>query len=49
MSDVARRAGVHAATGSRALRNDPRITPPQREKIRRLAAAEVLQWARRNS
>lgn len=37
MSDVALRAGVHAATVSRALRNDPRITPPQREKIRRLA------------
>jgi LacI family transcriptional regulator len=37
MSDVARRAGVHAATVSRALRDDPRITPTQRKKIRRLA------------
>jgi len=39
MSDVARRAGVHPATVSRALRNDPRITPAQREKIQRVAAA----------
>ena len=38
MSDVARRAGVHAATVSRALRNDPRITPAQRHKIQRVAA-----------
>jgi len=38
MSDVARRAGVHAATVSRALRDDPRITAGQRRKIRRVAA-----------
>jgi len=38
MSDVARRAGVHAATVSRALRNDPRITPEQRARIRRVVA-----------
>ena len=38
MTDVARRAGVHPATVSRALRNDPRITPAQREKVRRVAA-----------
>lgn len=38
MSDAARRAGVHAATVSRALRNDPRITPAQRHKIQRVAA-----------
>jgi LacI family transcriptional regulator len=37
MSDVARRVGVHPATVSRALRDDPRITPGQRLKIRRLA------------
>lgn len=37
MSDVARRAGVHAATVSRALRNDPRITQAQRENVRRIA------------
>ena len=34
---VARRAGVHAATVSRALRDDPRITPAQRRKVRRCA------------
>ena len=37
MSDVARLAGVHPATVSRALRDDPRITPAQRAKIRRVA------------
>ncbi|MEI6465083.1 MAG: helix-turn-helix domain-containing protein, partial [Verrucomicrobiota bacterium] len=37
MADVARRAGVHAATVSRALRDDPRITPAQRKKVRRVA------------
>ena len=37
MSDVARRAGVHAATVSRALRDDPRISPAQRTRIRRVA------------
>lgn len=37
MSDVARRAGVHAATVSRALRNDPRITAKQREHVQRIA------------
>lgn len=39
MSDIARRAGVHASTVSRALRDDPRITPKQRELIRRTAQA----------
>lgn len=39
MLDVARRAGVHPATVSRALRDDPRISPAQRERIRRVAAA----------
>jgi LacI family transcriptional regulator len=38
MNDVARRAGVHAATVSRALRNDPRITPEQQARIRRVVA-----------
>jgi LacI family transcriptional regulator len=37
MSTVARRVGVHPATVSRALRDDPRITPAQREKIRKVA------------
>ena len=37
MADVARRAGVHAATVSRALRDDLRITPAQRKKVRRVA------------
>ncbi len=40
MTDVARRVGVHPATVSRALRNDPRITPAQRERV--LRAAEAL-------
>lgn len=40
MSDVARLAGVHPSTVSRALRNDPRITPARRAAIRR-AAEEV--------
>jgi LacI family transcriptional regulator len=39
MNDVARSAGVHASTVSRALRDDPRITPAQRAKIRRAAQA----------
>ncbi|MBI5694076.1 MAG: LacI family DNA-binding transcriptional regulator [Verrucomicrobia bacterium] len=38
MREVARRAGVHPATVSRALRNDPRITPAQRALVRRVAA-----------
>ena len=38
MSDVARRASVHVATVSRALRDDPRITLAQRVKIRQAAA-----------
>ncbi len=38
MVDVARRAGVHPATVSRALRKDPRITLAQRTKIERSAA-----------
>lgn len=38
MSDVARRAGVHPATVSRALRDDPRITPSVRVAVRRAAA-----------
>jgi LacI family transcriptional regulator len=37
MSDVARRAGVHPATVSRALRDDPRISVGQRDHIRRVA------------
>lgn len=37
MQDIARRAGVHASTVSRALRNDPRITPARRRKILRAA------------
>lgn len=39
MTDVARRAGVHPATVSRALRDDPRITPEQRAVVRRAAEA----------
>ncbi|MCX6934520.1 MAG: LacI family DNA-binding transcriptional regulator [Verrucomicrobia bacterium] len=42
MQDIARRAGVHASTVSRALRNDPRITPGQRQKI--LRAAQDLDY-----
>lgn len=37
MTEVARRAGVHPATVSRALRNDPRITPAQRTHVQRVA------------
>jgi LacI family transcriptional regulator len=37
MSDVARHAGVHPATVSRALRDDPRISPAQRAKVKRAA------------
>src|SRR5437016_2944553 len=37
MSDVARRAGVHPATVSRALRDDPRISVAQRAKVKRAA------------
>jgi LacI family transcriptional regulator len=37
MSDIARRAGVHASTVSRALRDDPRIPPKQRALVRRVA------------
>ncbi len=40
MQDIARRAGVHASTVSRALRNDPRISAGQRLKI--LRAAKTL-------
>lgn len=39
IKDVARRAGVHAATVSRALRGDARIRPEVRERIRALADA----------
>ena len=38
MADVARRVGVHPATVSRALRNEPQITPAQRENVQRIAA-----------
>ncbi len=38
MADVARAAGVHPATVSRALRDDPRITAPVRRKVRAAAA-----------
>lgn len=37
--DVARRAGVHTSTVSRALRADPRIRPEVRERIQALAEA----------
>lgn len=37
MNDVARRAGVHPATVSRALRGDPRITPAVRATVNRTA------------
>lgn len=39
IKDVAKRAGVHAATVSRALREDARIRPEVRERIRALADA----------
>lgn len=35
--DLARKAGVHISTVSRALKNDPRLLPSTREKIQRLA------------
>lgn len=38
MEDVARLAGVHQTTVSRALRNDPRITPAVRERVEAAAA-----------
>jgi DNA-binding LacI/PurR family transcriptional regulator len=38
IKDVAKRAGVHAATVSRALREDARIRPEVRGRIRALAA-----------
>lgn len=38
IADVARKAGVHASTVSRALREDPRIRPEVRERLRALAA-----------
>lgn len=37
IEDVARRAGVHASTVSRALRDDPRIRPAVRDRLRGLA------------
>jgi LacI family transcriptional regulator len=40
MADVARHAGVHPATVSRALRDDPRITPEQRARVQ--ASARTL-------
>lgn len=40
MADVARVAGVHQTTVSRALRNDPRITTPVKRRVRR--AAEIV-------
>lgn len=39
MSDIARRAGVHASTVSRALRDDPRIRLEQRLRIKAAASA----------
>lgn len=39
MHELARQAGVHPATVSRALRDDRRISPAQRERIQRLAAS----------
>lgn len=38
MRDVALRSGVHPATVSRALRNDPRITVAQRAKVVQVAS-----------
>jgi len=38
MQDVARAAGVHQTTVSRALRNDPRIPDATRRRIQRIAA-----------
>ncbi|MEU1870227.1 LacI family transcriptional regulator [Streptomyces ambofaciens] len=37
--DVARRAGVSQPTVSRALRDDPRVSPATREKVKRAAQA----------
>ncbi len=42
MADVARKAGVHQATVSRALRNDRRIPEETRQRIRE--AAEALNY-----
>jgi LacI family transcriptional regulator len=39
MNDIARRAGVAASTVSRALREDPRLPPVTRQRIRDLADA----------
>lgn len=39
MQDVAAAAGVHQTTVSRALRNDPRITPEVQRRIRKAADA----------
>ena len=37
LADIAARAGVSRATASRALRDDPRISAPTRESVRRIA------------
>lgn len=37
MEDVARAAGVHRTTVSRALKNDPRLAPATRESVRQIA------------
>jgi len=37
MNDIARRAGVHQTTVSRALRNDPHLPSGTRERLQRLA------------
>ncbi len=42
LADVAERAGVSRATASRALADDPRISPPTRATVR--AAAESLRY-----